>query len=137
MPSTAHLNPWPEVGWTKRPLSPLGLWYVNPAQPIYRVGLCWLFGPPQFRNIYIYIWLDQHSSTYIVFLVQQLIIQLDLSLSWAFGVKWSPSGNTLAYVGQKTFFYGVVYFGWQKARLPSASYILLCLLFTFILVCII
>lgn len=33
-------------------------------------------------------------------LVQQ-IIQLDLSYCWAFGIKWSPSGNTLAYVGEK------------------------------------
>ncbi|KAF1881500.1 hypothetical protein Lal_00021478 [Lupinus albus] len=28
----------------------------------------------------------------------ELIVQLDLSSSWTFGVKWSPSGNTLAYV---------------------------------------
>ncbi|ESR61256.1 hypothetical protein CICLE_v10015615mg [Citrus x clementina] len=28
------------------------------------------------------------------------ILQLDLSFSWAFGVKWSPSGNTLAYVDE-------------------------------------
>ncbi|KAF2568972.1 hypothetical protein F2Q68_00027747 [Brassica cretica] len=27
---------------------------------------------------------------------EQQIIQLDLSYSWAFGVKWSPSGNTLS-----------------------------------------
>jgi len=33
--------------------------------------------------------------------VKQLIVQLDLSSSWTFGVKWSPSGNTLAYVGKK------------------------------------
>lgn len=33
--------------------------------------------------------------------MKQQIVQLDLSFSWAFGVKWSPSGNTLAYVGQK------------------------------------
>lgn len=32
--------------------------------------------------------------------MKQLILQLDLSSSWAFGVRWSPSGNTLAYVGQ-------------------------------------
>ena len=31
---------------------------------------------------------------------KQQILQLDLSYSWASGVKWSPSGNTLAYVGQ-------------------------------------
>jgi hypothetical protein len=40
-------------------------------------------------------------SYYFLFLVKQQIVQLDLSYSWAFGVKWSPSGNTLAYVGQK------------------------------------
>jgi len=40
-------------------------------------------------------------SVNIVFVVQQLIVQLDLSSSWTFGVKWSPSGNTLAYVGEK------------------------------------
>lgn len=33
-------------------------------------------------------------------LFKQQIIQLDLSYSWAFGARWSPSGNTLAYVGQ-------------------------------------
>ncbi|XP_028778489.1 actin-related protein 2/3 complex subunit 1B [Neltuma alba] len=37
----------------------------------------------------------------------ELIIQLDLSLSWAFGVKWSPSGNTLAYVGHNSMIYFV------------------------------
>uniref|UniRef100_A0A2P2L109 Actin-related protein 2/3 complex subunit n=2 Tax=Rhizophora mucronata TaxID=61149 RepID=A0A2P2L109_RHIMU len=35
------------------------------------------------------------------------IIQLDLSFSWAFGVKWSPSGNTLAYVGHSSMIYFV------------------------------
>lgn len=35
------------------------------------------------------------------------IIQLDLSNSWAFGVKWSPSGNTLAYVGHNSMIYFV------------------------------
>jgi hypothetical protein len=29
----------------------------------------------------------------------QLIAQLDLSSTWAFGVRWSPSGKTLAYAG--------------------------------------
>jgi len=46
------------------------------------------------------------SSVNIVFVVQQLIVQLDLSSSWTFGVKWSPSGNTLAYVGEKILFSG-------------------------------
>ncbi|KAL5837192.1 hypothetical protein ACOSQ3_014361 [Xanthoceras sorbifolium] len=35
------------------------------------------------------------------------IVQLDLSFSWAFGVKWSPSGNTLAYVGHSSMIYFV------------------------------
>uniref|UniRef100_A0A803M6D0 Arp2/3 complex 41 kDa subunit n=1 Tax=Chenopodium quinoa TaxID=63459 RepID=A0A803M6D0_CHEQI len=35
------------------------------------------------------------------------ILQLDLSYSWAFGVKWSPSGNTLAYVGHNSMIYFV------------------------------
>ncbi|KAL4190610.1 hypothetical protein AMTRI_Chr07g76580 [Amborella trichopoda] len=37
----------------------------------------------------------------------ELILQLDLSFSWAFGVKWSPSGNTLAYVGHNSTIYFV------------------------------
>ncbi|KAJ8763055.1 hypothetical protein K2173_023260 [Erythroxylum novogranatense] len=35
------------------------------------------------------------------------IVQLDLSISWAFGVKWSPSGNTLAYAGHNSMIYFV------------------------------
>ncbi|XP_039045785.1 actin-related protein 2/3 complex subunit 1A-like [Hibiscus syriacus] len=35
------------------------------------------------------------------------ILQLDLSSSWAFGVNWSPSGNTLAYVGHNSMIYFV------------------------------
>ncbi|KAL8055353.1 hypothetical protein ABFX02_04G050600 [Erythranthe guttata] len=35
------------------------------------------------------------------------IMQLDLSLSWTFGMKWSPSGNTLAYVGHNSMIYFV------------------------------
>jgi len=52
------------------------------------------------------------SSANIVFVGQQLIVQLDLSSSWTFGVKWSPSGNTLAYVGKKIL---------SSGCLPSAS----------------
>ncbi|XP_039161380.1 actin-related protein 2/3 complex subunit 1B-like [Eucalyptus grandis] len=37
----------------------------------------------------------------------QQILQLDLSFSWAFGVNWSPSGNTLAYVGHSSTIYFV------------------------------
>lgn len=29
----------------------------------------------------------------------QQVLQLDLAVGWTFGVKWSPSGNSLAYVG--------------------------------------
>ncbi|KAL0443787.1 UNVERIFIED_CONTAM: Actin-related protein 2/3 complex subunitB [Sesamum latifolium] len=35
------------------------------------------------------------------------IMQLDLSYSWAFGMKWSPSGNMLAYVGHNSMIYFV------------------------------
>lgn len=45
------------------------------------------------------------------------IIQLDLSLSWAFGVKWSPSGNTLAYVGHNS----MIYFVDEVGPAPSAQ----------------
>ncbi|KAM5579952.1 hypothetical protein ABKV19_009608 [Rosa sericea] len=37
----------------------------------------------------------------------ELVLQLDLPSSWAFGVKWSPSGNTLAYVGHNSMIYFV------------------------------
>lgn len=35
------------------------------------------------------------------------IMQLDLSFCWAFGIKWSPSGNTFAYVGHNSMIYFV------------------------------
>ncbi|KAK6141558.1 hypothetical protein DH2020_024690 [Rehmannia glutinosa] len=35
------------------------------------------------------------------------IMQLDLSFSWTFGMKWSPTGNTLAYVGHNSMIYFV------------------------------
>ncbi|KAL6286897.1 hypothetical protein ACE6H2_011287 [Prunus campanulata] len=35
------------------------------------------------------------------------ILQLDLSFTWSFGVRWSPSGNTLAYVGHNSMIYFV------------------------------
>lgn len=35
------------------------------------------------------------------------VYQLDLSFTWAFGVKWSPSGNTLAYTGHNSTVYFV------------------------------
>ncbi|XP_057861255.1 actin-related protein 2/3 complex subunit 1A [Cryptomeria japonica] len=33
------------------------------------------------------------------------VVQLDLAYSWAFGAKWSPSGNSLAYVGHSSTIY--------------------------------
>ncbi|KAF6158896.1 hypothetical protein GIB67_012313, partial [Kingdonia uniflora] len=35
------------------------------------------------------------------------IVQLDICFSWAFGVKWSPSGNAIAYVGHNSMIYFV------------------------------
>ncbi|XP_059316629.1 actin-related protein 2/3 complex subunit 1A-like [Lycium barbarum] len=35
------------------------------------------------------------------------IVQLDLCFCWSFGVRWSPSGNTLAYVGHNSMIYFV------------------------------
>ncbi|XP_047080270.1 actin-related protein 2/3 complex subunit 1B-like [Lolium rigidum] len=35
------------------------------------------------------------------------IAQLDLSTTWAFGVRWSPSGKTLAYAGHSSMIYFV------------------------------
>jgi actin related protein 2/3 complex subunit 1A/1B len=49
------------------------------------------------------------------------IIQLDLSLCWAFGVKWSPSGNTLAYVGHNS----LIYFVDEVGPSPSAQTVVL------------
>ncbi|CAL5403932.1 unnamed protein product [Camellia sinensis] len=45
------------------------------------------------------------------------IVQLDLSFCWAFGVKWSPSGNTLAYVGHNS----MIYFVDEVGPAPSAQ----------------
>lgn len=45
------------------------------------------------------------------------IVQLDLSSSWSFGVKWSPSGNTLAYAGHNS----TVYFVDDVRNSPSAQ----------------
>ncbi|KAH6820987.1 actin-related protein C1B [Perilla frutescens var. hirtella] len=35
------------------------------------------------------------------------IMQLDLSHTWTFGIRWSPSGNTLAYAGHDSMIYFV------------------------------
>lgn len=64
------------------------------------------------------------------FLVKQLILQLDLSSSWAFGVRWSPSGNTLAYVGQTYLpfgyllesFFGIAYIDGYHFNFQIASW---------------
>ncbi|CAN1351734.1 Actin-related protein 2/3 complex subunit 1A, partial [Linum perenne] len=45
------------------------------------------------------------------------IVQLDLSISWAFGVKWSPSGKTLAYVGHNS----MIYFADEVGPAPLAQ----------------
>ncbi|OAY75834.1 actin-related protein 2/3 complex subunit 1A-like [Ananas comosus] len=45
------------------------------------------------------------------------IAQLDLSVTWAFGVRWSPSGNTLAYTGHNS----MVYFIDDVESSPSAQ----------------
>ncbi|PSS05612.1 Actin-related protein 2/3 complex subunit 1A like [Actinidia chinensis var. chinensis] len=45
------------------------------------------------------------------------IVQLDLSFCWAFGVKWSPSGKTLAYVGHNS----MIYFVDEVGPAPSAQ----------------
>ncbi|CAH1415809.1 unnamed protein product [Lactuca virosa] len=49
------------------------------------------------------------------------IVQLDLSFCWAFGVKWSPSGNSLAYVGHNSMIYFVDHIGPS----PSAQSVVL------------
>lgn len=43
-------------------------------------------------NIFSAMWLQQ-------------IAQLDLSSMWAFGVRWSPSGKTLAYAGSPSYLF--------------------------------
>ncbi|CAL0309727.1 unnamed protein product [Lupinus luteus] len=50
---------------------------------------------------------DSKKATSSDFKFGELIVQLDLSSSWTFGVKWSPSGNTLAYVGHNSMIYFV------------------------------
>ncbi|PUZ75332.1 hypothetical protein GQ55_1G153000 [Panicum hallii var. hallii] len=37
----------------------------------------------------------------------QQIAQLDLSSTWVFGVRWSASGKTLAYLGHNSMIYFV------------------------------
>ncbi|XP_042044013.1 actin-related protein 2/3 complex subunit 1A-like [Salvia splendens] len=45
------------------------------------------------------------------------IMQLDLSRSWTFGIRWSPSGNTLAYAGHDS----MIYFVDEIGPSPSAQ----------------
>lgn len=45
------------------------------------------------------------------------IMQLDLSHSWTFGIRWSPSGNTLAYAGHDS----MIYFVDDVGSSPSAQ----------------
>ncbi|XP_047982041.1 actin-related protein 2/3 complex subunit 1A-like [Salvia hispanica] len=45
------------------------------------------------------------------------IMQLDLSHSWTFGIRWSPSGNTLAYAGHDS----MIYFVDEIGPSPSAQ----------------
>ncbi|WOL05433.1 hypothetical protein Cni_G14162 [Canna indica] len=45
------------------------------------------------------------------------IAQLDLSYTWSFGVRWSPSGNTLAYAGHNS----MIYFIDDVGSSPSAQ----------------
>ncbi|XP_057798227.1 actin-related protein 2/3 complex subunit 1B-like [Salvia miltiorrhiza] len=44
-------------------------------------------------------------------------MQLDLSHTWTFGIRWSPSGNTLAYAGHDS----MIYFVDEIGSSPSAQ----------------
>ncbi|KAK6164300.1 hypothetical protein DH2020_001164 [Rehmannia glutinosa] len=48
-------------------------------------------------------------------------MQLDLSFSWTFGMKWSPSGNTLAYVDKTSGHNSMIYFVDDVGPSPSAQ----------------
>ncbi|KAL4585592.1 hypothetical protein LXL04_010215 [Taraxacum kok-saghyz] len=52
---------------------------------------------------------------------EQQIVQLDLSFCWSFGVKWSPTGNSLAYVGHNS----MIYFVDEIGPTPSAQSVVL------------
>ncbi|XP_039026152.1 actin-related protein 2/3 complex subunit 1A-like [Hibiscus syriacus] len=60
---------------------------------------------PNNNEVHIYKLLQDKWEK--VHVLQKQILQLDLSSSWAFGVNWSPSGNTLAYVGHNSMIYFV------------------------------
>ncbi|CAN1160763.1 Actin-related protein 2/3 complex subunit 1A, partial [Linum perenne] len=57
------------------------------------------------------------SVTSVAWHPNNQIVQLDLSISWAFGVKWSPSGKTLAYVGHNS----MIYFADEVGPAPLAQ----------------
>jgi hypothetical protein len=47
--------------------------------------------------------LEKYCVPFLLFSDQSFlcdIIELDLACGWAFGCHWSPSGNSLAFVGQ-------------------------------------
>ncbi|KAF7815770.1 actin-related protein 2/3 complex subunit 1B-like [Senna tora] len=50
---------------------------------------------------------DTKTNTPVDTKFGELIAELDLSVSWTFGVKWSPKGNTLAFVGHNSMIYFV------------------------------
>ncbi|GJM87352.1 hypothetical protein PR202_ga03298 [Eleusine coracana subsp. coracana] len=47
----------------------------------------------------------ESSVTNLAWHPNNQIAQLDLSSTWAFGVRWSPSGKTLAYAGHNSMIY--------------------------------
>ncbi|XP_051152151.1 actin-related protein 2/3 complex subunit 1A-like isoform X2 [Andrographis paniculata] len=57
------------------------------------------------------------SVTSVAWHPDNQIMQLDLSFSWSFAMKWSPSGSTLAYVGHNS----MIYFADEIGPSPSAQ----------------
>ncbi|KAJ3672157.1 hypothetical protein LUZ60_006878 [Juncus effusus] len=64
---------------------------------------------------------DSESTSSTDFKFGEQIAQLDLSVTWAFGVRFSPSGNTLAYAGHNS----MIHFIDDVASSPSAQNIAL------------
>ncbi|KAF3577609.1 hypothetical protein DY000_02030037, partial [Brassica cretica] len=75
------------------------LWQAYLFSNIHRIMPCIDILPTLSSNTREFFW--------AVSMLKQQILQLDLSYSWTFGVKWSPSGNTLAYVGHSSMIYFV------------------------------
>jgi len=46
----------------------------------------------------------------------QELIQLDLACGWSFGAHWSPSGNSLAYVGEQSPVFGLSHWNLQTRK---------------------